>query len=91
MRTVATLAALLWERVPLGYDIQQSGGECRRLAREYAAVRRLGDDIKIDALDDLGRDVVAWVRARGYELLDEPPGPYPTRYEPADRGEWVPI
>jgi hypothetical protein len=91
MNTANVLALLLHERVPLGYEIEQSGRECRRLAQEFVAERGLGPEVGVEDLDDLLDAATAWARARGYELLDDEPGPYLTTNErPIDRGEWKP-
>lgn len=89
MNTANVIALLLHERVPLGYDIQQSGQECRLLAEEFMRERGLGAEVGVEDLDDLLDGVVAWVRARGYELLDDEPGPYITSGEPVERGAWM--
>ncbi len=89
MNTANVLALLLHERVPLGFDIEQSDRECRRLAQEFMGERGLGPKVGVEDLNDLLDAVVAWVRARGYELLDDEPGPYITTGEP-DRGTWGP-
>lgn len=91
MNTANVLALLMHERVPLGFDIQQSGRECRRLAEDFVSERGLGENVGVGELDVLLDAIVAWVRARGYELLDDEPGPYLTTDErPVRRGAWVP-
>lgn len=84
------MACLLSERVPLGYDNHQSGRQCRTLAREFVQERNKAATVDADELDALCEEIVAWGRARGYHLMDEPTPPYMDCSRLVDRGEWWP-
>lgn len=88
METLGTIACLIHERVPLGFDIAQSQLVSRELAREFVQERGLPDSMASGDLEALCQQVVRFVKGKRYPILDEPPSPYAPGG--ADRGNWVP-
>ena len=74
--------ALIIQRIPA--DVADPGAHAKAavLAQEFVAsnpwAREQGDEVD---LDHLCRRVVSFVRGRGYDLLDEPPGCHPATPE----------
>ena len=81
--TSVTLAdwakVLLHERIPADISDPTTMEKAAALAKEFAATHpwavAQGDD-DFD-LDTLLAELLPWARARGFQLLDDPPGCYP--------------
>lgn len=88
METVEVVHCLTAERVPLRYITRSAMAESRRLAPLYVLERGLPESVELEEIDDV--DLVAWLRRRGYEMLDHPIPPYVDRYKRVVLGEWRP-
>ena len=88
MKTVEVVHCLIAERVPLGYAMRSAMVESRRVAGLYVAKRGLPESVDLDEIDDV--DLVAWLRRRGYEMLDDPIPPYVDHGKRVVAREWGP-
>jgi len=69
MRTLPTITCLIIERMPLGYNDCENR-VALRLAKEFTSLRGMLEEAEVDDLEALCREVVEWVRSRGYQLCD---------------------
>lgn len=81
---------LLWERVPINYVATDP----KAMKRSDALAAEFVKDHPVLAAEFTGADflstLLAWVRARGYEVLDEPASPYATYQKEFATMEWGP-
>lgn len=88
MKTVEAVSCLVAERIPVGYAMRTAMVEARRVARRYVEERGLPESVALAEIDDA--DIVAWLRAQGYEMLDEPFSPYVDHFKRVVPREWGP-
>lgn len=89
METVQVVACLILERIHPSYNQRLARLEARKVAKAYVAERGLPEDMDLQDIDE--KDLVSWLRARRYEILDHPVPDYGVGGDPReDRGEWRP-
>lgn len=88
MKTVEAVHCMIAERIPLGCTVRFAMEECRRVARRYVEERGLPESVALAEIDEA--DIVAWLRAQGYEMLDEPFSPYADHCKRVVPREWGP-
>jgi hypothetical protein len=93
MLLLETAILLLSERVPIGYSsgVRQ---ECQKLVHRFLAqddwAKQHGPEVSPVELDTLSGRLVAWVRAQGYPVMDEPVPPYGMP-KAENLGAWGPL
>lgn len=85
---------LMAERIPLAYDGPETKQQCRELAPQFLEedewAKNVGETVEVEQLDELVERLVAWTRARGYPLMDNPIPPYGIPLV-EHKGPWRPL
>jgi hypothetical protein len=74
-------ASMLYERVPADYADSQAQAKAKALGKEFAETPWAKAQGAEYDLDEMVAEALSFARARGYELLDEPPCEYPATPE----------
>jgi hypothetical protein len=69
-------AAMLHERVPANYADPDAQAKCKLLAAAFTKSPWASVQSETFDLDEMLAELLRFARARGYELLDHPPGCY---------------